>query len=600
MCIFFRTITKEELHVIKKLLEYYMNCELEKLPHEMLLSQTIANSGSKWNTYKHCLIDETNEKLPSIYRDCLNFLPHNCTQIAGTAMESHCHWYKYQAEISSGYESVWEYMEKPQNLNPSYDASMKQAFSRYVNCIHSPDVTSALKYCIPKIKKQCQSSSIIAAKILRVNIWNLDFILNDHPDWKVVHQIRDPRGILISQRSSGIMTKYSQGSIIAESSILCDKMLNDTKSFKLYNNTHQSQYMLVKYEDYADAPMQTAQNIYSHIGSEVNEEVIFAIKELTHASHDSGAMDQRRKNSSETARKWTTKMTSIEKKWIDKSCSDFYKESGYREDVNLRPMSYRPISFVEDIRRRNYGRDWVQDYHTQNRIRNGEFGVHRVDVNPSDEKLKSRPIRNFMDDLRSRNSPNQQQYKYEHRNTGNEMRTHQSVYGSSTANRQVEFFKNSPNRQQYKNEHRNTDNEIRTHQSAFGSSTGNRQVEFFKNSPNRQQYKNEHRNTDNEIRTHQSAFGSSTGNRQVEVFRNSPNRQQYDKYEHRNTDNEIRTHQSVHGSGTGNRQIAVSKNSAYRTDNHQFRGYPRNSNSVLGGNSGGNVQENYVRHIGGF
>ena len=141
MCILFRTITKEELRVIKRLLEYYMNCELEKLPHEMLLSQTIANSGSKWNTYKHCLIDETNEKLPSIYRDCLNFLPHNCTQIAGTAMESHCHWYKYQAEISSGYESVWEYMEKPQNLNPSYDTSMKQAFSRYVNCIHSPDVT---------------------------------------------------------------------------------------------------------------------------------------------------------------------------------------------------------------------------------------------------------------------------------------------------------------------------------------------------------------------------------------------------------------------------------------------------------------------------
>ena len=91
------------------------------------------------------------------------------------------------------------------------------------------------------------------------------------------------------------MTTFSKGSIIAESSILCDKMLNDTRSFKLYNRTRQSQFMLVKYEDYADAPVQTAQKIYSHIGSEVNEEVILAIKELTHASHDSGAMDQRRK-----------------------------------------------------------------------------------------------------------------------------------------------------------------------------------------------------------------------------------------------------------------------------------------------------------------
>ena len=255
-------------------------------------------------------------------------------------------------------------------------------------------------------------------------------------------------------------------------------------------------------------------------------------------------------------------MTSIEKKWIDKSCSDFYKENGYREDISLRPTSYRPASFVNDLRRRNYRRDFVQYNHAQNRIRNGEIGVHRFDVNPSDDKLKSRHKINFMDDLRSRNSPNQQQYNYERRNTDNEMRTHQSVYGSSTGNRQVEVSRNSPNRQQYN--------------------------------------KYEHRNTDNEIRTHQSAFGSSTGNRQVEVSRNSPNRQQYDKYEHRNTDNEIRTRQSVYGSGTGNRQIAVSRNSAYRTDNHQFRGYPRNSNSVLRGNSGGNVQENYVRHIGGF
>ena len=412
LCILFRPTTKEEVRIIKRLLEYYMNCEFEKMAHEMVLSQTIAHSGSKWDPYKQCLIEQTNEMLPSIYRHCLQYIPHNCTQIAGTAMENHCHWYKYQAEISSGYESVWEYMEKPKNLNPSRDRFMKQAFSRYVNCIHSPAVTSAVNYCIPRIKEQCQSSSIIAAKILRVNIWNLDVILDDHPDWKVVHQIRDPRGVLISQRSSGITTTYSKGSIIAESSILCDKMLNDTRSLKLYNRTHQSQYMLVKYEDYADAPVQTAQKIYSHIGSEATSEVIDAIMELTHASHDSGAMDQRRKNSSATARKWTTKMTSIEKKWIDKSCSDFYKESGYREDVKLRSQFYRANRFMNDPGQRN-SRDWLQDSNAQNRIRNDEIGVHRVGVNPRDEQLKSRHIRSFRDDLRSRNSPNRQQYKYE-------------------------------------------------------------------------------------------------------------------------------------------------------------------------------------------
>ena len=516
-------------------------------------------------------------------------------------MESHCHWYKYQAEISSGYESVWEYMEKPQNLNPSYDASMKQAFSRYVNCIHSPDVTSALKYCIPKIQKQCQSSSIIAAKILRVNIWNLDFILNDHPDWKVVHQIRDPRGILISQRSSGIMTKYSKGSIIAESNILCDKMLNDTRSFKLHKNTHQGQYMLVKYEDYADAPVQTAQEIYSHIGSEVNDEVILAIKELTHASHDSGAMDQRRKNSSETARKWTTKMTSIEKKWIDKSCSDFYKESGYREDVNLRPMFYRPISFVDDLRGRN-GRDWLQDYHTQNRIRNGEFGAHRVNVNPSDEKIKSRHKKKFYG--RSQEAETATTDSNINMNTETRIMkyVHINLYMVRTqAIGRWTFLGTAPTDSNTTNMNRETRimkyvhinlHLVRTQ--AIGRWT------FLGTAPTDSNITNMNRETRimkyvhinlHLVRTQAIGKWTFLGIAPTDSNITNMNREtRIMKYVHINLYN---------GWSTGNRQIAVSKNSAHRTDNHQFRGYPRNSNSVLRGNIGGNAQENYVRHIGG-
>ena len=529
-----------------------MNCEFEKMPHEMVLSQTIAHSGSKWDPYKHCLIGQTNEMLPSIYRHCLQFIPYNCTQIAGTAMESHCHWYKYQAEISSGYESVWEYMEKPKNLNPSLDRFMKQAFSRYVNCIHSPEVTSAVNYCIPRIKEQCQSSSIIAAKILRVNIWNLDVILEGHPDWKVVHQIRDPRGVLISQRSSGIMTTYSKGSIIAESSILCDKMLNDTRSLKLYNRTHQSQYMLVKYEDYADAPVQTAQKIYSHIGSEATSEVIEAIMELTHASHDSGAMDQRRKNSSATARKWTTKMTSIEKKWIDKSCSDFYKESGYREDVKLRSEFHRPNRFMDDPGHRN-GRDWSQGNYAQSRIRNDDIAVHRVGINPKDEHQKSRYIRSFMDDLRSRNSPYRQHYKHEYRNIDNNIREHPPAFDSKTVSRNGVARTDN---QQFRDYPRNSYSAFR-----FESKTDNGQIAVSRNSESRkynQQFEDYPRNSNSDFR-----YKSKTDNAHGQVVsRNS-------------------------ASGTYNQQFrnyprTLSRNSVPKTDNQHFRDNPGNSNSTFG------------------
>ena len=407
---------KEEARIIKKLLEYYMNCEFEKMPNEMLLSQTVAYSGSKWDVYKHCLFTKTNERLPSIYRSCLEHLPYNCTQNAGIALANHCHWYKYHAEVSAGYTSVWEHMEEPSHLDYHSHIYMKQAFDRYVQCMHSPKVTSALKYCIPKIKEQCESSSIIAAKILRLNLWSLGTILEDHSDWKVVHQIRDPRGVLISQRSSTIMTTFSRGSIIAESSILCDKMLNDTRSFKLYNSTRPRQYMLVKYEEYADEPVEIAEKIYSHLGTEANEDVVNAILELTHASHDSSAMDQHRKNSSETARKWTTKMTSLEKKWIDKTCFDFYTESGYPEDVKLRSESRERNGFTGG---RNHAHVYpLQDkLYLQNKERS-QIQRNRASRKNTPSKILHH-ISSFRDDLqRNILRRNQSRSRHDYRNAG--------------------------------------------------------------------------------------------------------------------------------------------------------------------------------------
>lgn len=333
---FYRLITDGEIRVIKRELEHYMNCEFEKMPIEMFLSQTITYSGQKWSNYKNCINSQTHQRIPDHYRQCQSLLPTNCTRNAAVAMANHCDWYKYEAERNAGYTSVWDYFEKPGSLENSSHTYMQNGFKNYVDCIHSRKIETAVRNCIPIVKKQCLSSSVIAAKVLRVHMWDFMSSLYEHPEWKVVHQIRDPRGVLMSQRATGILTRYSKGSIIAESSILCDKMLNDSQAFRLYNSTYPGQLLQVKYEDYADAPVQTVAKIYSHIGENVHPNVIKEIIDLTSAKRDTGSMDQHRVNSSSTARKWTEKMTSLEKKYIDVSCRNFYKETGYPEFVKLR------------------------------------------------------------------------------------------------------------------------------------------------------------------------------------------------------------------------------------------------------------------------
>ncbi len=281
------------------------------------------------------------EPLSNHYRHCSSQLPFNCTSIAGTAMESQCHWYKYQAEVEAGYSSVWDYADPPVYQGPQ-DAYMRAAFRTYVKCLHDSRIARIVDECLPYAKSQCQASSVVTTKILRMNIRDLRPVLDHHPDWKVVHQIRDPRGLLISERAAGILTRYSQKSIIAEASIVCDKMLNDSVAVRQLSKTHPNQLTWVKYEDYADAPLKIVEKIYGHIGVETNEFVITGIKELTHSAYDAHAMDQHRKNSSATAHKWTSKMTSLEKKYIDRKCMGLYQETGYPVDVKLNPTTLRP------------------------------------------------------------------------------------------------------------------------------------------------------------------------------------------------------------------------------------------------------------------
>ena len=78
---------------------------------------------------------------------------------------------------------------------------------------------------MPLATQQCKSSSIIATKLLRLIVDDLKIILEERPTWKLVHQVRDPRTVLISQRESHILSTNANGSITDESRVVCRKML---------------------------------------------------------------------------------------------------------------------------------------------------------------------------------------------------------------------------------------------------------------------------------------------------------------------------------------------------------------------------------------
>ncbi len=242
-------------------------------------------------------------------------------------MKHKCHLYKSKAD---GNHSVWRNtLKETLDETDSFYGYLMKVFKNYSACMHSEIFTNAVKKCIPLAEKECQSSSLVVAKILRMNMENVDKVLAENEDWKIVHQVRDPRAVLVSQRASKILTHHSGGSIITESQTLCDKMLSDIKASKKLKRVYPDQIHLMRYEDYADNPVTTLKQVYSFIGMEINPLVIKTIKTLSNSMYDSNPMDQHRKDSGQTSRRWVTKITSREKEYIDKDCIDVYRESGY-------------------------------------------------------------------------------------------------------------------------------------------------------------------------------------------------------------------------------------------------------------------------------
>ena len=62
--------------------------------------------------------------------------------------------------------------------------------------------------CLPVLYQACLSSKVSVAKILRLSMERAEVLLKEDPKIKIVHLVRDPRGILNSRANTGISRRY--------------------------------------------------------------------------------------------------------------------------------------------------------------------------------------------------------------------------------------------------------------------------------------------------------------------------------------------------------------------------------------------------------
>ena len=293
-----------------------LNGRLEDLEPVQFYNRLIIESKAKWTQkYKECLM----KHYKNVYNWMLDWRQFNCQNcVKLETLEDVDKCYSYSSNSSS-----WR-LNMP--LCPQ-----KDAIECHKQCLQS--MYRHMEPCVPLVneaKMNCSEKNLIGIKTIRMQFSMVEDMLKQDPEIKVIHYLRDPRGIVSSRvKSSWLQSEVSHKSWEKEISLLCRKMKDDNKYKTKIRENFPSSVLTVKYEDFAKDPTETGKQIYNHIGAPFSKELQEWLYNSTHFTEKSGDFGTVRMNGTETAYHWKKILNNDTlKKWTD-ICKDVLEELKY-------------------------------------------------------------------------------------------------------------------------------------------------------------------------------------------------------------------------------------------------------------------------------
>ncbi|KAL5020202.1 hypothetical protein ScPMuIL_003094 [Solemya velum] len=202
-------------------------------------------------------------------------------------------------------------------------------------------LNNPLKTCVQRLTDICRSSKIRAIKSVRIHRRDdiLKYLLTRLPGLKIIHLVRDPRGIVPSRRRLEHFT-----SPIKHAASLCKDMeLDICKNIPLFNSTPKRIHKVI-YEEMAENPASTIRKVYEFLQEKPPEQMITSIVKKCSANAGSGAYGTSRTNSSKTAYAWRQTIPFELARFIDDHCGVIYRYGGYirlQSDSQLKNSAYK-------------------------------------------------------------------------------------------------------------------------------------------------------------------------------------------------------------------------------------------------------------------
>lgn len=174
--------------------------------------------------------------------------------------------------------------------------------------------------CLSPLFDQCQRSSVVAVKVIRLDMSLVEELLRADQDLRVIHLVRDPRGMMESYRRIGV-PKQTNEQMRISADIACKRMLEDCIARRRLGTMYPGRTLLVRYEDLATATDRVLSDIYNWLlNLAVPESVRKGMNSQLYAHSQDGSMGTKRKNGTATAYKWKHTIDGKYLAYVNKTC----------------------------------------------------------------------------------------------------------------------------------------------------------------------------------------------------------------------------------------------------------------------------------------
>lgn len=220
----------------------------------------------------------------------------------------------------------------------------------YRNCLRTEKKNATTpcfaRPCQHLLKTQCLDAEQIVMKTIRASMRQMKPLLQQFPNFKIIHLIRDPRAMLRSVNSLGF---GSWDDIGTNSKALCQRVIKDVQDSEVLEKEFPKRILRVRYEDLSRFPVDTAKQMFKFTGMTFTTDVHEYVQQaMVRDEAIQSTFHKVKPNSTIIMGKWRNEIKLEHVQTIDEACGAVYENIGYKAVDSSDSLRDHSVSLIVD------------------------------------------------------------------------------------------------------------------------------------------------------------------------------------------------------------------------------------------------------------